>query len=59
MNPVVVGDVDADAVYVHCEASLVKYKVPKEIEIRSEPLPRYADGTLIRAELVEAHTAAA
>jgi O-succinylbenzoic acid--CoA ligase len=40
-----------DALRAHCRARLAGYKVPGEIRIAAEPLPRTASGKLRRAEL--------
>jgi long-chain acyl-CoA synthetase len=44
---------DADALREHCRGLLGGYKVPKQIEIRSEPLPRSAAGKVLKRELRE------
>jgi len=35
----------------HCRRHLAGYKVPRRIEIRSEPLPRSAAGKLLKRDL--------
>lgn len=45
-DPSVVAELDA-----HCRSSLAAYKVPREVRISSEPLPRTASGKLRRGEL--------
>jgi O-succinylbenzoic acid--CoA ligase len=45
------AQVDADALRAHCRTLLGGYKVPAEIRIVAEPLPRTASGKLRRAEL--------
>jgi O-succinylbenzoic acid--CoA ligase len=40
-----------DTLRAHCRAHLAGYKVPSEIRIAAEPLPRTASGKLRRAEL--------
>jgi O-succinylbenzoic acid--CoA ligase len=42
---------DSEALRAHCAASLAPYKVPKRVELRSEPLPRTRSGKLLRREL--------
>jgi o-succinylbenzoate---CoA ligase len=42
---------DEAALRAHCAASLAAYKVPKRVELRSEPLPRTRSGKLLRREL--------
>ncbi|HTA05811.1 MAG TPA: AMP-binding protein [Solirubrobacteraceae bacterium] len=44
------GDGDA-ALRAHCAASLAPYKVPKQVVLRAEPLPRTRSGKLLRREL--------
>ena len=43
--------VDASALASHCRAQLAGYKVPREIRITDEPLPRTAAGKLKRSAL--------
>jgi O-succinylbenzoic acid--CoA ligase len=42
---------DGETLRGHCDASLAPFKVPKRIELRSEPLPRTRSGKLLRREL--------
>jgi o-succinylbenzoate---CoA ligase len=42
---------DSETLRTHCAASLASYKVPKRVELRSEPLPRTRSGKLLRREL--------
>jgi o-succinylbenzoate---CoA ligase len=42
---------DSETLRAHCAASLAPYKVPKRVELRSEPLPRTRSGKLLRREL--------
>jgi o-succinylbenzoate---CoA ligase len=42
---------DGDVLRAHCAAALASYKVPKRIELRTEPLPRTRSGKLLRREL--------
>jgi O-succinylbenzoic acid--CoA ligase len=42
---------DSESLRAHCAASLASYKVPKRIELRTEPLPRTRSGKLLRREL--------
>ena len=39
---------DAGALRDHCAAALANYKVPEPIEWRTEPLPRHANGKVIK-----------
>jgi O-succinylbenzoic acid--CoA ligase len=43
--------VEEDALRAHCAARLAPFKVPKRVQIVSEPLPRTASGKLLRREL--------
>jgi acyl-coenzyme A synthetase/AMP-(fatty) acid ligase len=36
----------------HCRAHLARFKVPKDIQLVSDPLPRTPSGKLVRRELV-------
>jgi O-succinylbenzoic acid--CoA ligase len=42
---------DADAVRAHCAARLADYKVPEEIFFSDTPLPRNANGKLLKRSL--------
>ena len=35
----------------HCRAAIAGYKVPKSIELRSEPLPKSGAGKVLKREL--------
>ena len=43
--------VDADALRAFCASRLADYKVPEAITLRSEPLPRNANGKVLKREL--------
>jgi long-chain acyl-CoA synthetase len=45
------GDVDEAELTRHCRALIAGYKVPKRIELRSEPLPKSAAGKVLKREL--------
>jgi O-succinylbenzoic acid--CoA ligase len=45
------GSVGESALREHCAARLAPYKVPKQVRIVSEPLPRTGSGKLLRREL--------
>ncbi|MDG2304748.1 MAG: AMP-binding protein [Candidatus Binatia bacterium] len=45
------AEVDAEALGQHCRGGLGGYKVPKQIEVSSEPLPRSAAGKILKREL--------
>jgi fatty-acyl-CoA synthase len=42
---------DVDALLDHCRARLGDYKVPRHVELRTEPLPRSMSGKILRREL--------
>lgn len=51
---VTAGDaLDAAAVRAHCAGHLADYKVPEFVELRHEPLPRNANGKVLKAQLRE------
>ena len=37
----------------HCAARLARFKVPKEIRIATDPLPRTRSGKLLRREIID------
>jgi long-chain acyl-CoA synthetase len=43
--------VSADELIAHCRAAIAGYKVPKRIDLRSEPLPKSGAGKLLKREL--------
>jgi long-chain acyl-CoA synthetase len=45
------ADVDEAELLRHCRALVAGYKVPKRIEVRSEPLPKSGAGKLLKREL--------
>ena len=45
------ADVDEAELLRHCRALVAGYKVPKRIEVRSEPLPKSGAGKLLKHEL--------
>jgi long-chain acyl-CoA synthetase len=45
------ADVDPEALIAHCRSLIASYKVPKQIELRTEPLPKSAAGKLLKREL--------
>jgi long-chain acyl-CoA synthetase len=45
--------VTADELMAHCKGLIAGYKVPKAIELRSEPLPKSGAGKLLKRELRE------
>jgi len=54
----VVGPADLADLQDHLRERLVKYKVPKEILLRGDPLPRGEDGAPLRSDLASDHVAA-
>jgi long-chain acyl-CoA synthetase len=42
---------DEEALTVHCREALGGYKVPKQIDLREDPLPRSAAGKVLKREL--------
>ena len=49
--------VSAPELIVHCRKFIASYKVPKTIELRSEPLPKSGAGKLLKRELRERYWA--
>jgi long-chain acyl-CoA synthetase len=47
------ADVTAEELIEHCRASIAGYKVPKAIDLRSEPLPKSGAGKVLKRELRE------
>jgi O-succinylbenzoic acid--CoA ligase len=47
------GTLDAAAVQAHCAARLADYKVPEEVTLTDAPLPRNANGKLLKRTLRE------
>jgi O-succinylbenzoic acid--CoA ligase len=46
------AELTEESLRAHCAASLAPYKVPKQIVLTGEPLPRTRSGKLLRRELV-------
>jgi long-chain acyl-CoA synthetase len=44
-------DATADDLRQHCRAEIAGYKVPKVVEVRTEPLPKSAAGKILKREL--------
>jgi long-chain acyl-CoA synthetase len=49
------ADVTADDLVRHCRQAIAGYKVPKQIELRAEPLPKSGAGKVLKRELRESH----
>jgi long-chain acyl-CoA synthetase len=47
----VTGDVTADELIAHCRGLIAGYKIPRTIDVRTEPLPRSAPGKLLKNQL--------
>jgi long-chain acyl-CoA synthetase len=45
--------VSADELMAHCATLIAGYKVPKSVDIRSDPLPRTAVGKILKRDLRE------
>jgi long-chain acyl-CoA synthetase len=50
-------DVTADELITHCRARIANFKVPKRIELRTEPLPKSAAGKILKRTLRDPHWA--
>jgi len=50
-------DVTADELAVHCRDRIAGFKVPRCIELRTEPLPKSAAGKILKRDLREPHWA--
>jgi long-chain acyl-CoA synthetase len=50
-------DVTADELVAHCRERIAGFKVPRCIELRTEPLPKSAAGKILKRELREPHWA--
>jgi long-chain acyl-CoA synthetase len=49
--------VTADELAAHCRERIAGFKVPRRIELRTEPLPKSAAGKILKRELREPHWA--
>ena len=45
--------VTADALLEHCRAAIAGFKVPREVELRDEPLPKSGPGNVLKMRLRE------
>jgi len=50
-------DVTADELAAHCRDRIAGFKVPRCIELRTEPLPKSAAGKILKRDLREPHWA--
>jgi long-chain acyl-CoA synthetase len=52
VHAIVVGDgLDPDAIVAHCRTRIGGYKVPRSIELRSDPLPKSGAGKVLKSRL--------
>jgi len=51
------GDTTPDDLAAHCRERIAGFKVPRRIELRTEPLPKSAAGKILKRELREPHWA--
>ena len=49
--------VTADELIAHCRRRISGFKVPRQVELRTEPLPKSAAGKILKRELREPHWA--
>jgi long-chain acyl-CoA synthetase len=49
------GEVSEDQLVRHCRSLIAGYKVPKRIELRTEPLPKSGAGKVLKRELRAPH----
>jgi long-chain acyl-CoA synthetase len=48
-------DVTTDELIAHCRARIARFKVPKRIELRTDPLPKSAAGKILKRDLRDPH----
>ncbi len=51
------GQVTADELVAHCRQRIARFKVPRCVELRTEPLPKSAAGKILKRDLREPHWA--
>jgi long-chain acyl-CoA synthetase len=51
------AQVTADELVAHCRERIARYKVPRCVELRTEPLPKSAAGKILKRDLREPHWA--
>ena len=49
--------VTPDELIAHCRGRIAGFKVPRHIEVRTEPVPKSAAGKILKRELREPHWA--
>jgi long-chain acyl-CoA synthetase len=49
------SDVDPQTLIAHCRERIAGYKVPKQVELRTEPLPKSAAGKVLKRRLRAPH----
>ena len=49
------SDVEPETLIAHCRGRIAGYKVPKHIELRTEPLPKSAAGKVLKRQLRAPH----
>ena len=49
--------VSAEELVAHCRQQIARFKVPRDIELRVEPLPKSAAGKILKRELRDPHWA--
>ena len=47
----------SDGLIAHCRSLIASYKIPKAIDLRSEPLPKSGAGKVLKRELRESYGA--
>jgi long-chain acyl-CoA synthetase len=47
----------ADELRAHCREQIAGFKAPRQVELRTEPLPKSAAGKILKRELREPHWA--
>jgi long-chain acyl-CoA synthetase len=47
------GDVRSEELVAHCREHIAGYKVPKQVELRQEPLPKSGPGKILKRQLRE------
>jgi long-chain acyl-CoA synthetase len=49
------ADVTAEDLIAHCRGAIAGFKVPRSIEVRTEPLPKSGAGKILKQRLREPH----